>query len=119
MRKQLDTNILGIDLQLSERSFQEVSDLTSFTLSRATTGKGGEVLLSPIDGAKSSILMIRQSISYWINNKNFIVRWFFNYKLSVIKLSKGLSPRQITALANKVSELDGNDIKKKVVAEHQ
>lgn len=106
MRKQINVNILGIDLKLSERSEQEVFNLTEFTLSL------GE--MNGIKGMKVATLLLYQSISFWIDGKNFIARWFYHRKLSVKKIAKALSPREITDLVEKVMELDGNKIKKKV-----
>jgi len=111
MRKQIEANILGIDLKLSERSVQEVYDLTEFTLSL------GE--MNGIKGMKATTIMLYQSLSYWIESKSIFTRWYYRYKLSVSKLSKGLSPKEITELADKVMKLDGNEVKKKVTTEQQ
>jgi hypothetical protein len=107
LRKQIDAEILGIKLKLSERSTQEVYDLTEFTLSLGN--------MTAISGMKVTTIMLNQSLNYWIDKQFF--GWFYRWKLSVKKLSKGLSPKEITELAEKVMKLDGNEVKKKVVAE--
>lgn len=109
MRNQIDTNILGIDLKLSERSAQEVYDLTEFTLGL------GE--MNAIKGMKVTTIMLNQSLNYWVDSKFF--SFYYRWKLSVRKLTKGLSPKDIAELVEKVMELDGNTPKKKVAAEHQ
>ena len=105
MRKQKDAKIFDIDLKLSERSTQEVYNLAEFTLSLGD--------MNAMKGMKVTTILLNQSLNYWIDSKNYFIRWYYRRKLSVKRLSKGLSPKEITELAEKVMILDGNEVKKK------
>ena len=102
MRKQLEVNVLGIDLKISERSTQDVLDLAEFSQGN----------MNGLKALRISTILLNQSFTYWISKHWFIKRWLLNRKLSVNKLTKGLSPKEITELGEKVLELEGN--KKKV-----